>query len=184
LPLELVPDDWEVEFVADGRDLKEALLWSPRLATARRRATVLPNGETLVDSSGPPVAIAAPGAYVLDPSPAITRAGLVEELARTLGAWKIDRQVAFLSANEPLRTPFGRGLRVVASLPWNLKQLRRVLRELNVGVVDIRKRGSAVDVDDLKRRLRLDGERAATVILTRVLDRPWALVCDDDRLRH
>jgi hypothetical protein len=73
---------------------------------------------------------------------------------------------------------------VVASQPWNLKQLRRVLRELNVGVVDIRKRGSAVDVEDLKRRLRLDGERAATVILTRVLDRPWALVCDDDRLRH
>jgi hypothetical protein len=45
--------------------------------------------------------------------------------------------------------------------------------------VDIRRRGLAGDVDDLRRRLRLDGEHRATVILTRVLDQPWALVCSD-----
>jgi RNA cap guanine-N2 methyltransferase len=27
LPAELIPDDWEAEFIADGRDLKEAVLW-------------------------------------------------------------------------------------------------------------------------------------------------------------
>jgi hypothetical protein len=49
-----------------------------------------------------------------------------------------------------------------------------------VGAVSIRKRGSAVDTDDLARRLRLDGEGRATVVLTRVADRPWALVCRED----
>ena len=50
---------------------------------------------------GDPVNCRAPGGYLLDPSPAITRAGLVEDLARTLGAWKIDPMIAFLSRQEP-----------------------------------------------------------------------------------
>ena len=179
LPLELVPQDWEIEFVADQRELKEALLWSPALRTVSRRATVLPLAEALVAVPGPPVPIAPPGAYVLDPNPAVTRAGLVEDLARSVGAWKIDALVAFLSSNSAMLTPFGRNLRVEASQPWNLKHLRSALRALDVGTIDIRKRGSAVGIDDLQRRLKLDGPRAATVLLTRVENRPWALVCSD-----
>jgi len=177
LSLDLVPDGWEVEFVADGRELKECVLWSPALRTVARRATVLPDGLSLEPIPGASVAIAPPGGYVVDPSAAVTRAGLVEDLARTLGAWKIDDQVAFLSSDEPLQTPFGRTLCVESSLPWNLKRLRARLRELDVGIVDIRKRGSPVDVDDLQRRLKLDGHRAATILLTRVQDRPWAMIC-------
>lgn len=182
LPLALAPAGWEVEFVSEAADLAEARLWSPALATATRRATVLPGGETLTGRVAHGVVeVAAPGAHLLDPDPAVTRAGLVEELAVRLGAWKIDDRVAFLSADAPLRTPFGRSYRVEASLPWQLKRLRAVLRERGIGAVDIRKRGSAVDVDDLARRLRLEGDRRATVVLTRVGDRPWALVCTRDR---
>jgi hypothetical protein len=184
IPLERVPPGWEVELLADRRELKEAALWSPSLATAGRRATVFPGPHTLAArpgppgdrAGGPPVDTASPGAYLLDPSPAVTRAGLVEELARDLGAWKLDPRIAFLSADAPLRTPFGRLLRVEASLPWNLKRLRQVLRERGVGAVEVRKRGSAVDVADLTTRLRLRGDAHAVVVLTRVAGRPWALV--------
>jgi SAM-dependent methyltransferase len=195
LPLGLVPPGWEVELLADRRELKEAVLWSPPLATATRRATVFPGPHTLVatprstgappwgspDPSAPPVPCAPPGAFLLDPNPAVTRAGLVEELARDLGdAWKLDPRIAFLSADQPLRSPFGRLLRVDASLPWSLKRLRGVLRERGVGTVEVRKRGSAVDVADLTARLRLRGDARAVVVLTRVADRPWALVCTED----
>jgi THUMP domain-like len=181
LPLGLVPDGWEVELLADRRELKEAVLWSPALATAARRATVFPGPHTLTAQPGPPVPCAPPGAFLLDPSPAVTRAGLVETLARDLGAWKLDPRIAFLSADQPLPGPFGRLLRVDASLPWNLKRLRQVLRERGVGTVEVRKRGSAVDVADLTTRLRLRGDAAAVVVLTRVADRPWALVCTEER---
>ena len=181
LPLGLVPPGWEVELLADRRELKEAVLWSPALATTARRATVFPGPSTLVTRPGPPVRCAQPGAFLLDPSPAVTRAGLVEELARDLGAWKLDPQIAFLSADRPLRTPFGRLLEVDASLPWHLKRLRQVLRERGVGTVEVRKRGSAVDAADLTTRLRLRGAAAAVVVLTRVADRPWALVCTEER---
>jgi THUMP domain-containing protein len=177
LPRDLVPPGWEVEFVSEAGMLKEALLWSPALATAPRRATLLDPRVSLVPGPGAEVRRAAPGAYLLDPDPAVTRAGLVEEVARGLGAWKIDDRVAFLAADEPLATPFGRLYRVEEVLPFSLKSLRAHLRANGIGTVDIRKRGSAVDVDDLRRRLRLRGDKQATVILTRVADRPTALVC-------
>jgi hypothetical protein len=181
LPLGLVPDGWEVELLADRRELREAVLWSPTMATTTRRATVFPGPHTLEARPGPPVRCAPPGEFLLDPSPAVTRAGLVEELGRDLGAWKLDPRIAFLSADEPLRSPFGRSLRVEASLPWNLKRLREVLRQRGIGTVEVRKRGSAVDVAGLTTRLRLRGDGRAVVVLTRVADRPWALVCTEDR---
>jgi len=179
LPLDQVPPGWEVELLADRRELKEAVLWSPALASTTRRATVFPGPDTLTARPGGPVPCRPPGAFLLDPSPAVTRAGLVEELARDLGAWKLDPQIAFLSADRPLGTPFGRLLGVDASLPWNLKRLRQVLRERGVGAVEVRKRGSAVDVAELTGRLRLAGDAHAVVVLTRVADRPWALVCTE-----
>jgi SAM-dependent methyltransferase len=217
LPHELIRPGWEAEFLAVGRSLKEALLWSPALATASRRATVLPAvdparpggpsqpgdparpggpaqpGDTLVAEPGPPVPVAAPGAYLLDPNPAVTRAGLVEDLARRIGAWKIDPMIAFLAADEPVTTPFARTLRVLESMPWNEKQVARRVRELGITAADIRRRGLAGDVDLIHRRLGLRAGAAAArnaaaqnaattadgpavIIMTRRDDQPWGLI--------
>ncbi len=174
-----VPPGWEAEFIADRRDLKEAALWSPALAAGASRATILPEGHVLLPLPGAEIMHRAPGAFLLDPNPAVTRAGLVEDLARSLGAWKIDPQIAFLSSDQPLRTPFARTLRVLDSGPWEQKALRSRLRALDIGAVDIRRRGLAGDVDDLHRQLKLRGIRRATLVMTRVDDRPWALICAD-----
>lgn len=179
LPAGVVPAGWETEFVADGRDLKEAVLWSPALATAPARATILPEGHTLLPEPGPEVPVAAPGGFLLDPNPAVTRAGLVEDLARRLGAWKIDSRIAFLSAATGLRTPFARTLRVIESAPWNEKDFARRLRALGIGSADLRRRGLAGDVDQIHRRLKLAGPHRATVVLTRVNDKPWGLICTE-----
>jgi len=179
LPHEAVPPGWELEFIAIGRDLKEAVAWSPALATAATRATVLPGGHTLTPGPGGPVPVRPPGGFLLDPNPAVTRAELVEDLARSVGAWKIDDQIAFLSADAPVRTPFARTLRVIDSAPWDQRRLPARLRALDIGAADIRRRGLAGDVDSLHRRLSLSGSRRATVVMTRVRDRPWGLVCVD-----
>jgi THUMP domain-containing protein/RNA cap guanine-N2 methyltransferase len=199
LPRDLVPAGWEAEFVATGRELKEALLWSPELATAPTRATVLPSGDTLTaepasgtgpsgalasrPATAPPgtadaaVSVAEPGAYLLDPSPAVTRAGLVRDLARRLGAWQIDPQIAFLSADQELRTPFARTLRVLESAPWHERNFARRLAELGIGAADIRRRGLAGDVEQIHRRLGLRGPGRATLVITRSRGRPWGLIC-------
>ena len=187
LPRELVPPGWEAEFVAVGRELKEATLWSPALATAPSRATVLPAGDTLTATPGAvpgaapgaaaDVPVAAPGAFLLDPSPAVTRSGLVEELARRLGAWKIDPAIAFLSDDREHRTPFARTLRVLESAPWHERHFARRLADFGIGAADIRRRGLAGDVPQVHRRLRLHGPGRATVVMTRSSGRPWGLIC-------
>ncbi len=179
----VVPAGWEVEFVALGRDLKEAVLWSPALATAASRATVLAADadahELVADPATPPAPVRPPGRFLLDPSPAVTRAAAVADLAADLGAWQVDPRIAFLSADRPLRSAFGRSFEIAASLPFGVKPLAGELRRLDVGAVDLRRRGLAGDVDDLRRRLRLRGTRRATVMLTRVVNRPWVFVCLD-----
>ncbi len=177
LPHELVPADWEVEFVATGRNLKEALLWSPALATSSRRATILPAGQTMTAEPGEAVRVGAPGEYLLDPSPAVTRAGLVEDLARSVGAWKIDAMIAFLASDAAISTPFARTLRVLESMPWNERQVARRLRELGIGTADIRRRGLAGDVERIHHRLGLQGDGSATIVLTRRSGKPWSLIC-------
>lgn len=176
-----VPAGWEVEFVADGRELKEAVLWSPALGSpgVGSRATVLPGGHQLLPEPGPEVPNLPPGEFLLDPNPAVTRAGLVEELARRLGAWKIDPRIAFLSGDEALRSPFGRSLRVLDSGPWREKDLVGRLRAHNIGALDIRRRGLAGDVEALRRKLRTSGSTPGTLVMTRVDDQPWALICVD-----
>lgn len=196
IPHDTVPDGWEIEFLSLGRDIKEAVLWSPALAGPRVRASVLPptgpapvaqEPHTLVGDPDPPdgtpdVDVVEPGTYLLDPNPAVTRAGLVSELARRTGTSKIDPRIAFLTGDDPVATPFARTLQVIDASPWNQKQLPGRLRALDVGSVDIRRRGLAGDVDALVKKLRLSGSRRATLVMTRVLDRPWGLVCVDPEL--
>ena len=133
---------------------------------------------TAHDRQARQVQVGPPGGYLIDPNPAVTRAGLVAELASRTGTWQIDPMIAFLTGDEPVTTPFGRTLRVVESAPWHEKRFARRLRDLGIGAADIRRRGLAGDVGQIHHRLRLRGPRTATIVLTRVNDRPWGLICE------
>jgi hypothetical protein len=199
IPHDLVPPGWSLEMIALGADLKEAVLWSPAVtcdsapATATARATMQATAQaTVIRDDGVhslravagdpvPIRVPLPGDVLYDPNPAVTRAGLVEDLARLLDAAKIDDRIAFLVGDRVRPTPFARHLRVVASEPWNEKALRTRLRELGAGPLDIRRRGLAGDVDAIVKRLRTgtSGDRPLTVAMTRVGDRPWAVICEE-----
>jgi len=169
--------DAEAEFVSVGGGLKECCLWFGPLRTAGRRATVLPAGVTLAadrpavpDPPGPPLA------YLYDPDPAVVRSGLVADLGRLIGARPIDPDIAYLTADRQTPTPFARCFAIEEAMPFHARQLGDRLRSMEVGVVTVTKRGSAVDVDVLRRKWRLTGTQSRTVILTRVLGRPSAII--------
>ena len=143
-----------------------------------RTATLLPRGATLTATAVSRIAVEPPGAYLYEPDGAVIRAHLVEQLAAELGATKIDEDIAFLSTGTLVATPFARAFRVDAVLPFNLKRLRGRLRELGVGQVVIKKRGSPIDPQMLERQLRLQGDRSAVIVLTHVMGKPSAMICD------
>ncbi|HEU5102467.1 MAG TPA: class I SAM-dependent methyltransferase [Roseiflexaceae bacterium] len=190
----------ELEFISVDGELKEAVLWHGPLATAGRRATVLtddrrPTTDTStslrtseqrptiqatthnaqISVSAP---LASPGAYLYEPDPAVIRAHAIGQLAEQIGAAQIDREIAYLTADRAIYTRFARCWRVLEWQPWNLKRLRARLRALDAGSVTVKKRGSPLDTDALARQLSGAGPRALVVVLTRVSDRPAALICE------
>jgi hypothetical protein len=145
-----------------------------------RRATLLPSGASLTDADlpagRPPVGPV--GAVLYEPDDAVLRAGLVAATALRVGGRLVDPTIAYVTADEVPAgpDPFLTGYAVEAVLPFQLKRLRAALRERGVGRVVVKKRGSAVDPDELRRRLRLDGDAELTVLLTRVAGAPTAIL--------
>nr|WP_245563422.1 class I SAM-dependent methyltransferase [Longispora albida] len=170
----LLPATAEAEWVSVGGEVVEAALWCDRLAEVPRRATV---DELQMTGAGDREAeVGEVGRYVYDPDGAVIRAHLVAELADELGARIADPTIAYLYADELRATPFARGYTVEEVLPFSLKRLRAALREREVGRLTIKKRGSALEPESLRRQLRLSGSQEATVILTRVAGAPVALI--------
>ena len=177
IPHEQVPPGAEAEWVSDGGEVKEAALWFGPLATTRRRATVLPAGETLVDGGLGRPPTGPPGRYLYEPDGAVVRAHLVAEIADLVGGRLIDPTIAYVTADRRVDSAFARAYEVREVLPFSRKRLQAALRAGDIGRVTVKKRGSAVDVEALRRGLRLDGSGAATVVLTRVAGAPTALIC-------
>ncbi|PZF95611.1 THUMP-like domain-containing protein [Micromonospora deserti] len=174
----LIPAGAEAEWVSVDGDLVEAALWCGRLAEIPRRATVLRGEAThaLIGSGEVEAAVAPARRYVHDPDPAVIRAHLVAELADILDATLADPTIAYLYTDTPAATPFARCLEVTDVLPFSLKRLRALLRERRVGRVEILKRGSALEPERLRRDLKLAGDEAASLVLTRVAGAPTVLV--------
>jgi hypothetical protein len=123
-------------------------------------------------------AIAAVGPvrhYVYDPDPAVVRAHLVAEFASTVDGTLADPQIAYVYADSPVATRFARCFQITDVMPFSLKRLRSVLRERGIGDLTIKKRGSALEPERLRRDLRIAGPARATIILTRVDGAPTVL---------
>lgn len=174
----LLPPGAEGEWVSVDGDVVEAAAWCGPLAAAPRRATLL-QGSEVVSLTGSGIA-AAPvgpvGNFVYDPDGAVIRSHLVAEFAATVDGTIADPTIAYVYTAAPVPTPFGRCYEVLDQLPIALKRLRTALRALDVGSLTILKRGSALDVEELRRSLRLSGTRAAVIALTRVAGAPAVLL--------
>jgi len=172
----------EFAVVSDAGVVVEAGLYrgglrSPGIA---RSATVLPSGAVVTDRDLPHGAppVGPTGRYLHEPDGAIIRAGLVAVVVDRLDGWLIDPQIAYVSSDLPAASPLVASFEVHDVMPFSLKRLRAYLRERDVGQVVIKKRGSAVDVDDLRRQLRLDRSASGSrvLILTRVAHEPIVLI--------
>ncbi len=172
-----LPPGLEVEVVSLRGDVKEAVLWggAARRGPART-ATLLPAGDVLTDAAVPAPAVRPPGRFVLDPDGAVVRAHLVEQVVAQVDGWLLDQTIAYVSADAVTPTPYGRWFEVLETLPFGLKPLRERLRAHDAGPLVVKKRGTAVQPDELRRQLKLSGSTEVTVVLTRSSGRQIAMV--------
>lgn len=97
-------------------------------------------------------------------------------LAERLNAAQIDPAIAFLTSERLQATPFARAFEIEEHFPCALKRLREALRARNVGRVELKLRGTALEAERTQRDLKLKGDEVRTVFITRVKDKPWALI--------
>jgi len=174
---ERVPLECEVEVVSYRGEVKEAVLWFGDLKRCRRRATVLPEGESIQDSGGQ-AAVGPVGSYLLEPDGAVVRAHLVDEAAVALGAWKLDHHIAYLTSDRPVSSALARCWKVLDVLPFNLKAIRKRLASMDVGRVIVKKRGFPISSEELARKLKLEGTNEVVLAVARIGDGHTVFVCE------
>ena len=178
---ELSAYDSEIEFISLRGELKEAVLWFGPLRTASRRATLLPGPHTLNEADDNlRVVLSEPLAYVYEPDAAVLRAGLVRTLGSQLNAAQLDPEIAYLTAEKKMPTPFARVWAVEGWFPFSLKRLRAYLRQRGIGQVTVKKRGSPITPEQLIHDLRLKGDLERVVFLTQLRGRPVVIIASND----
>ncbi|CAL9294925.1 THUMP-like domain-containing protein [Streptomyces sp. SudanB66_2053] len=177
IPHEAVPAEAEAEWISDGGDVKEAVLWFGT-APGTIRATLLPGPHTLVSRGLPDPDVRPVGRYLYEPDGAVVRSHLVAEVAEMLDGGLIDPTIAYVTTDTLTPTPYATAYEITDRLPFNVKKLKALLREREVGVLTVKKRGSAVEPEELRRKAlpKPHGTASVTVFLTRVAGAPTMLL--------
>jgi len=180
---DLIPSTAEAQWVSVDGQVVELGLWFGALARPgiHRAALVLRGDaadELTADADSEDVEAGPLGEYLYEPDGAVIRARLIGDLARSVGGRMLSEQIAYITADAPVATPFAAGFRILETLPYAEKDLKKALRQRGVGTLEIKKRGVDVDPAALRRRLSLNGDRPATLILTRVAGRHTALLAE------
>ncbi|MDN5820862.1 MAG: SAM-dependent methyltransferase [Brachybacterium sp.] len=171
-----LPEDVEVQWLSFHGQVLEATAWFGPLAregVLSSAVLVDRHGAHRLDRLADAAADPEPGPlgdHLFEPDGAVIRAGLIGGLAEQLGAHTLDPTIAYLTGDRHAATPFARGYTVRDVMPFGLKRLTSYLREHRLGVLEIKKRGTAVEPDELRRKLRPRrfGNESATLILTRI----------------
>ena len=184
MPRDLLPDALEAQWMSVDGDVVELVLWSGALArpSVGRAALVLrgdePPAELRGGSDADDVEAGELGEYLYEPDGAVIRARLIGDLARTLGGRMLDETIAYITADRLETTPFARSFRVLERFPLDEKLLARELSSRGIGTLEIKKRGVDIDPAQLRPRLKLRGDAAAVLVLTRIAGARVALLAE------
>ena len=181
-PHEAIPEDSEAQWLSIDGDLVELALWfnevkRPKVARAATLINASGRHEIISENR---ISDSAPldnlKRYIYEPDNAVVRSHLIAELAEKIDATLVAPQIAYLSSDAIIESPFVRGFEVLDEMAFDRKKLKSYLREKNIGTLEIKKRGADVVPEELRKELQLKGENAATLIVTRIGDAHRALI--------
>jgi len=173
----------KVEFISVQGELKEAVLHygdvpsSPHATLLTLDGAIYHWHETML----PDVPVRAPLGWLVEPDPALIRAGLVQAVATQWNGSLLDETIAYFTTPHQLESPWVRSWEILDWMPFQLKRLRAYLREHHVGHITVKKRGFAMQPEELIARLKLKNTRteSRTVVMTRHQGQPIAIICAD-----
>jgi hypothetical protein len=180
---DLIPEGTEAQWVSVDRDVVELGVWFGAVARpgVGRSALVIGDhgtAELTAPADSVDEGVGELGEFLYEPDGAVIRARLIGDFARTIDGRMLDEQIAWVTTDAAVVTPFAQGFRVAETLPIDERKLRSALAARGIGTLEIKKRGIDVDPALLRKKLALKGDRSATLILTRVAGKRTAILAD------
>jgi hypothetical protein len=175
------------QFVSERGECKEAILWFGEIGPNASRSAAVLGGAGFdrveahiltADPDLPPLKVASPRAWLYEPDPAVIRAHLLPEVAEVLRADLLEPQIAYLTSDHAVVTPFATGYRILAQMPYNRKRVKAWLRQIGGRLTAVKRRGVALEPLQVQRDLQTEGDRPIVLVLTRIGGHPFALLCD------
>lgn len=182
-PHEQIPADCEAQWVSVAGDLVELSLWFGAVARpeVKRAALLIADGKKheIISSSieRTDAPIGELQEFIYEPDNAVIRSHLLGNLAAEIGAHLFAPEIAYLTSAQKIDSPWLKAYQLIDNLAFDRKKLKAYLRERNIGTLEIKKRGSDIVPEQLRKELSPKGEGAATLMITRVGDAHRALLC-------
>ncbi len=160
-----IPEDAAVEFLSEGGECREAFLrLGPGERAGSRAAVLLEHGE--VRYTGPALLrVTDRGRFLLDPDPALRRAGGVDVLADELDAARVAEESTYLFAERAPDSPWVRTHEVLEVFPYRPRDLARRLAEAPPRELVVKQRGLALPESAVRRGLPSNPEGPVRVLV-------------------
>jgi hypothetical protein len=176
-PHELIPNDFEANWVSHNQDLVELALWSEPLGRPGIRKAVMISDQVLEFEGLDVTAWIGPlGKFIYEPDVSLIRSHLIGDFANQNELALISENIAYLTSDQLVESPWLKAYEVLEVLPLDVKQIKAYCNGQDIGVLEIKKRGVDITPEQLRPKLKLKGAGAATLILTKVGSARQAIV--------
>lgn len=178
------PEAIEREWIGDRRECKQQMIWcGDQVARIGHRTA------TCVDKTGTATRFSVPeskvdlrlplaksiGEYVHEPHPTVLAAKLGHVLGRNMELRPLATDVAYMTGTK-VELPLMQSFQVIDVLPLHLKKAAAALRSMDIGTLEVKRRGVEQVAGDQFLKLKLSGSGQATVILTRLNRKRIAII--------
>ncbi len=157
----------EVQYISHNGELVEVVLWFNALTRpgVRRSALLLSDRDSACEfTSSTPLPQAAIAevrgldglrellgtGYVYEPDPALIRSRLLDVALEQLDGYLFDEHIAYAGSAKGTQMCGFTGYRLDEIVPYNVKKLRRWVKERGIGQLTIKKRGMDVAPEELR----------------------------------
>lgn len=183
-----VPAEWaarcELEWISRDRECRQLVAWHGELAIAPglHRATMLSAAcglasRTIIGQPQQPIqVIEKVDRYIFDIDPAVLAAQLKGALAAEQELSALSDGPTYLTGPQAVADAALSCFEVEDVLPYRVSQLSQHLRARGIGQLEIKKRGLAIEPEQLRRKLNLRGDKAASLLITHSAGRPTAIL--------
>ena len=174
-------DEFDYEWISDSGELVELTLYSKQLrGELIRQARLLSKGEVHVFAANSFISekpdVREIEKYIYEPDASLIRSGLMGEYAIENGMGLIDEKIAYLTSDELIKSPWLRGFEILEEWPFDEKLIAKELKARSIGILEIKKRGVDLIPEQFRKKVKLSGKGAASLIVTKRGDTRVALL--------